>query len=176
MHHVIDAAVQLDVLLHARLRSHVFVLRAAAAIMASLNGKQNLFNERLDYRHDDSDEHGSDDRIANDLEPGSVEVPETPTDQTESQWARRHVSIDEEKKDGCVEELHPKDNFSRAEQSLCFLIISQSVDQGKCGLSQEDIEDDNRELEALDPKYLLPLQLVVNFADLDALIVPMIGI
>ena len=157
MHHMTDAAVQLDVLLNACLRGHVFVLRAAATIMASLNGKQNLFNQRLNDRHDDSDEHGADDRIANDLEPGSIEVPETPADQTKRQWTRRHVCIDEEEQDGCVEELHPKDNFRRAEQSLRLLIISQSVDQGKCSLSQEDIEDDDGELEALDPEYLLPL-------------------
>ena len=176
MHHVIDTTVQIDILLHACLRGHIFVLWAAATVMASLNGEQNLLNERLNDRHDDSDEHGTDQRIANDLEPCSIEVPETPADQTESQRTRRHVCIDEEEEDSCIDELHPKDNFGRAEQSLCLLIITQSVDQGKCSLSQEDIENDNRELEALDPEYLLPLQLIVNFANLDAFGVPMIGI
>ena len=94
-------------------------------------------------RHKSSDNHGSDNRVANQIEPGAVEVLQTASHQAKGILALIRAGMHEQQQDCSIDELQIKDDLCCLYQPDCFLWVVKYFDKSQAHLTQNDVESDD---------------------------------
>lgn len=94
---MVHACVQLYVLLDASLLGDVRRLRAASSVKASFKAALECIVNDLNEGHDARDDHGSDNSVSDQFEPGAIEVTQATSYKAKCDGTLSHVCIDKEK-------------------------------------------------------------------------------
>ena len=125
--------------------------------------------KELDDGPEQDEDQGANHRVARDLEPGSVEVATSPTENARVKELLAQVGIHEKQKEDRVEELQVESQLGCLVQLLSLSWVAYPLNETDADCSQDKVESSDEVLERVEPDKDLELHRFVFLADLGVL-------